>query len=190
MLSLRDLRSAAIYLLWVPARVQDKLESKSTMKNIVCLLAFVCVAAASILLGLPMEAHAQVVIQNGTAGTPIVFLMVDSTDHITGKTGLTPTVTISKNGGAFAAPAGAVTELSGGWYRVAGNATDTNTNGMLALHATATAADPTDLYAAIVVAYNPNDTVRLGLTALPNANAATANGLLTSGAGANQLTTN
>jgi len=150
------------------------------MKRITIFMAFLCFA---------LEAHAQVVIKNATAGTPIVFLMIDSTDHITGKTGLTPTVTISKNGGAFAAPAGAVTELANGWYRVAGNATDTNTNGMLALHAAATGADPTDMYAAVVVAYDPNDTIRLGLTALPNANAAAANGLLTSGNGANQLTT-
>jgi hypothetical protein len=75
---------------------------------------------------------------------PIVFLMVDSTDHITGKTGLTVTVTLSKNGAAFAAAAGAVSELSSGWYALAGNATDRNTLGALALHATATGADPTD----------------------------------------------
>ena len=49
---------------------------------------------------------------------PILFLMVDANDHITGKTGLTPTVTISKNGGAFASPSGAVTELSSGWLEL------------------------------------------------------------------------
>ncbi len=74
----------------------------------------------------------------------LMFLMVDSTDHVTGKTGLTPTVTLSKNGAAFGSPAGAVSEVANGWYKVAGNATDSNTEGPLALHATATGADPTD----------------------------------------------
>ena len=60
---------------------------------------------------------------------PMNFFMADSTDHIAGKTGLEPTVTISKNGGAFAAAAGAVTEIGNGWYSLAGNATDRNTLG-------------------------------------------------------------
>lgn len=79
---------------------------------------------------------------------PLYFLMVDSTDHITGKTGLTPTVKIGKAGGTGAAPSGAVTETDStnlpGWYQVAGNATDTDTLGPLLLHATGTGADPTD----------------------------------------------
>lgn len=100
--------------------------------------------------------------------------MVDSTDHLTGKTGLTPTVTLSKSGSAFAAPAGAVTEIANGWYKVAANATDTNTLGPLILHATGTAADPVDVEYA-VVAYDVQDAVRLGLSAVPNA-AAGANG--------------
>jgi len=82
--------------------------------------------------------------QSSTA-QPLVFLMVDSTDHVTGKTGLSPTVTISKAGGSFASPSGSVSEVANGFYKVAGNATDTNTLGPLALHATATGADPTDV---------------------------------------------
>jgi hypothetical protein len=54
-----------------------------------------------------------------------------------GQTGLTPTVTLSKNGSAYAAPYGTVSEVGNGLYQVAGNATDTNTLGVLALHATA-----------------------------------------------------
>lgn len=81
--------------------------------------------------------------QNQTAH-PLLFLMIDSSDHISGKTGLSPTVTISKNGGSFASPSGAVTEVANGWYKVAGNATDENTLGPLKLHATATGADPCD----------------------------------------------
>lgn len=82
--------------------------------------------------------------KQSTTTYPIPFLMVDSADHITGKTGLTPTVTISKNGGAFGAPSGAVTEIGSGWYALAGNATDRNTLGELLLHATAAGADPVD----------------------------------------------
>jgi hypothetical protein len=72
------------------------------------------------------------------------FLMVQSADHITGATGLAPTVTLRKAGGSFAAPAGAVSEIANGWYRVAANATDNNTTGALILHATGAGADPTD----------------------------------------------
>ena len=80
--------------------------------------------------------------------------MIDSSDHVSGKTGLSPTVTISKNGGAFASPAGSVTEIGSGLYKVAANAGDSDTLGPLVLHATATGADPTDwLYP--VVAYDP-----------------------------------
>src|SRR5262245_49142318 len=72
------------------------------------------------------------------------FLMVDSADHITGKTGLTVAVTISKAGAAFGAAAGAVAEIGSGWYKVSFTTADTNTAGDLACHATATGADPTD----------------------------------------------
>lgn len=95
--------------------------------------------------------------QNQTASN-LVFLLIDSADHIAGKTGASPTVTLSKNGAAFGACAGAVTEISAGWYKVAGNATDTNTLGPLALHATASGADPSDsLYQ--VVGFDPNSTL-------------------------------
>jgi hypothetical protein len=102
--------------------------------------------------------------QSSTAH-PLLFLLIASTDHLTGKTGATPTVTLSKDGAAFASPLGAVTELANGWYAVAGNATDTNTAGQLLLHATATGADPTDeVYR--VVAYDPDNATSLGLADL------------------------
>lgn len=80
--------------------------------------------------------------------------MVLTSDHITGATGVTPTVTIAKNNGAFASPQGAVTELGNGWYSVAANATDANTLGPLILHAEAGTCDPTDDVFDIV-SYNP-----------------------------------
>lgn len=73
-----------------------------------------------------------------------VFLMIDSADHITGKTGLTVTVTLSKAGGAFGAAGGTVSEISSGWYKIALTTTDTNTLGDLAFHCISTGADPTD----------------------------------------------
>lgn len=128
-------------------------------------------------------------IKQSTAVVHIPFLMVDSTDHVTGKTGLTVTVTLSKNAAAFGAASGAVTEISGGWYKLAANATDSNTLGALALHATATGADPTDFICANIVAYDPQDAVRAGLTAMPNVASGSAGAIVTSGTGTAQLST-
>ena len=50
-----------------------------------------------------------------------------------GVTSLTLTMTISKNGAAFATATGGVTELTGGWYLYTTTAADTNTVGALAL---------------------------------------------------------
>lgn len=105
-------------------------------------------------------------IQQNQTVQPLTFFLAQSSDHISGLTGVNPTVTLSKNGGAFAFPAGAVTEVGNGWYQVAGNATDANTLGPLILHATATGADPTDDIFP-VVAYNPQNSGSLGLTAMP-----------------------
>lgn len=49
-----------------------------------------------------------------------------------GTAALTPVVALSKNGAAFGAAAGAVTEISNGWYSIALTAVDTNTLGALA----------------------------------------------------------
>lgn len=120
--------------------------------------------------------------QQNTTSYPMLFLMVLSSDHISPATGLTPTVTISKNGGAFGSPSGAISEIGSGWYSLAGNATDRNTIGDFIIHATGTGADPVDdRY--LIVPYNPFDSVRLGLSALPNAAADAAGGLTISDAG-------
>lgn len=82
--------------------------------------------------------------QNATED--LTFLMIDAADHISSKTGLTPTVTIRKNGASsFITPVGAVSELGSGWYRVAPNASDADAVGPLLLHATGLGADPTDV---------------------------------------------
>ena len=81
-------------------------------------------------------------VSRGNTTQPLPFLMVLSSDHVTGATGKAPVVTISKNGGAFASPSGTVSEIGNGFYVLAANATDANTLGPLLLHATATACDP------------------------------------------------
>jgi hypothetical protein len=101
-------------------------------------------------------------IKQSTSVINLLFLMVDSTNHVIGKTGLSPTVTLSKNGAAFASPAGAVSELANGWYQVAANATDSATIGSLTLHATGTAADPTDVQFSIVANLESDTFSRIG----------------------------
>jgi hypothetical protein len=93
-------------------------------------------------------------IKQGSTECPLMFLLVGSSDHITGLTGATPTVLLSKAGGAFASPSGDVSEVGNGWYKVAASVVDASTLGPLVLHATATSADPTDT-AYEVVGYDP-----------------------------------
>ena len=78
--------------------------------------------------------------QSATAN--VMVFMSDSTDHITGKTGLTLTVTLSKDGAAFASITPTVTERGTGWYNVALGTGDIDTTGDLIVRATATGADP------------------------------------------------
>lgn len=111
--------------------------------------------------------------------------MTLSTDH-TPATGKTVTVTLSKNCAAFGAAAGAVTEISSGHYKLAANSGDFDTLGSLVIRATATGCDDYNVEFA-VVAFDPFDAVRLGLTALPNAAAEAAGGLYTRGSGAGQI---
>src|SRR5487761_1942794 len=91
------------------------------------------------------------ILQSSTEAA-LLFFLVQTADHLTGLTGASPTVTISKNGGSFGSPSGAVSEIANGWYKVAADATDTGTLGPVALHATATSGDPFDGIVANVVA--------------------------------------
>src|SRR5258708_32317017 len=74
----------------------------------------------------------------------IPFLLVSSTDHINGVTGLTPTVEISKNGSAFAAPAGAIAEIGHGFYKLTPDAADTGRTRAPILPARHPYGDPSD----------------------------------------------
>lgn len=88
----------------------------------------------------------------------VLVLMVDSADHITGKTGRTLAIQESKNGGAFATCSASVTERTFGMYQVALDAGNTNTKGDYLLHFSATSCDPSD-YRWQVVTDLPGDTI-------------------------------
>lgn len=96
-----------------------------------------------------------------------MFLVVQTADHLTGLTGASPTVTVSKAGGAFGAAGGTVTEVSSGFYKIALTTTDTNTVGDLAYHITATSGDATDFVDQITAAVDQtgDNFARLGAPA-------------------------
>lgn len=100
----------------------------------------------------------------------LAVFMTDSTDHVTGKTGLTLTITASKDGAAFASITPTVTELATGWYNLALTTTHTNTLGDFLLHITSTGADPSDIREQVVldlpgVAQTGDNFARLGAPA-------------------------
>lgn len=76
-----------------------------------------------------------------TGSTPKLLMMfVTAADPTAPLTGVTPTVALSKNGGAFASATNAPVEVDYGVYAVTLTATETNTAGPLAVRATATGA--------------------------------------------------
>ena len=80
-------------------------------------------------------------ISKNTALANFEFFMVDSSDHITGKTGLTITATRSIDGAAFAACANSASEVANGVYKIDLAAADLNGD-VVTLKFTATGADP------------------------------------------------
>lgn len=93
-------------------------------------------------------------IQEGNTSEALSFFLTLSSDHITGATGKSPTVTIRKEGDgtSWNTPQGAVSEVGNGWYEVAPDADDADTLGTLKLHATAPACDPGDREFRVVAA--------------------------------------
>lgn len=75
---------------------------------------------------------------------PIEFFMASTTDHKTGVTGLSPTVKIIKAGAAPVTPAGAVSEIGLGWYKISITTADVSVPGLLVVTATGTGADPVE----------------------------------------------
>ena len=90
-------------------------------------------------------------LKQSTARNLMLFLTASS-DHVTGLTGATLTITLSKDGAAFASISPTVTERSDGWYRLALTSSHTDTLGDFVLHITAASADPIDLREQVVEA--------------------------------------
>lgn len=118
----------------------------------------------------------------------ILVFMADSTDHVTGKTGLTLTITAGKAGAAFASITPTVTERGNGWYTLGLTASHTDTLGDLAFHITGSGADPSD-FVCQVVAFDFGDAAGLGLSRLDAAvsSRATAADVPTAAANADQV---
>lgn len=113
--------------------------------------------------------------------------LVDATDGITPETGeAAGQPQISKAGGAWANTSATLTAIGNGAYYVELTATELNTLGMLQVRYKSANTAEFNMDAQ-VVAFDPNDAVRAGLTALPNAAAAASGGLLTFGTGTGQL---
>ena len=72
------------------------------------------------------------------------FLMVQSSDHITGLTAASPKLNLSMAGAPFASTNAVIAEIGNGYYKASLTSTDTRTLGDLGLHFTAASADPTD----------------------------------------------
>lgn len=144
------------------------------MRRLFTILAF-------LLLTLSCHAQTMTLTQSATS-RKLVFLMVSSSDHITGATGLTVTVTLSKNAAAFGAPAGTVAEVANGWYALTPTSADTGTLGSLILHASATGADPADKEFNVILP-NLDTSSTGGLPITDSSNAVKVQ----SGTGANQI---
>lgn len=84
--------------------------------------------------------------QKNAIAADIPVVMVDSTDHVTRKTGLTLTVQRSIDGGtSWSATTGTATEAANGLYYFDASAADMNGNNIV-LRFTGTAADPVELH--------------------------------------------
>ena len=84
-------------------------------------------------------------IRQNTA-TNVMVLMTESADHVTGIDGLTLTIKLSKDGGAFTSVSPTVVGRGDGWYNIALTTLHTDTLGDLTLHIDGgITADPTDV---------------------------------------------
>lgn len=83
--------------------------------------------------------------QKNAIAADIPVVMVDNTDHVTRKTGLTLAVTRSIDGGAFGSATGTAAEVANGVYMFDASAADMNGNNIV-LRFAGTAADPVELH--------------------------------------------
>jgi len=110
----------------------------------------------------------------------IPVLLVDITDGFTPETGVTaPTINVSKNGATPASGAGTWAEIGNGQYYYEFTSGEVSDLGWISVNIEK-ATVSRDYNAVIqVMAYDAMDSVRLGLTALPNATAGAVGGLPT-----------
>lgn len=83
--------------------------------------------------------------QKNTGSQKVFFTLVDSTDHVTRKAGITVTATRSLNGAAFGSATGTVTEVASGVYYLTPSAGDINADDVV-YRFTGTACDPVELH--------------------------------------------
>lgn len=127
-------------------------------------------------------------LSEATAARRTVYLsLVDATDGITMETGeAAGQPQFSKNGAAFGNTSGTLSHIANGIYSLVLTQGECDTLGIYLIRYKS--ANTAEFQMAVqIVAYNPYDAVRLGLTALPNANAEAAGGLFTRGTGAGQV---
>lgn len=113
----------------------------------------------------------------------IPVLLVDITDGFTPEVGVvTPTINISKNGATVATGAGTWAEIGNGQYYYEFTTGEVDTLGWVSVNIEK-ATVSRDYNAVVqIMAYDALDSVRLGLTALPNAAAGASGGLPTGNA--------
>lgn len=80
-----------------------------------------------------------------TASQKVYFTLVDSTDHVTRKTGITVTAQRSLDGAAFGSATGTVTEVGNGVYYHSTSTADINADDVV-FRFTGTACDPVELH--------------------------------------------
>ncbi len=113
----------------------------------------------------------------------IPVLLVDITDGFTPETGVTaPTINVSKNGATPASGAGTWAEIGNGQYYYQLTTGEVDTLGWVSLNIEKATVSRDYNCVVQIMAYDPFDTVRIGLTALPNAAAGAAGGLPTGNA--------
>lgn len=113
--------------------------------------------------------------------------LVDQTDGITPETGeAAGQPQLSKNGASFSNTTATLTAIGNGAYYVELTAAELDTVGFgIVRYDSANTAEAQVAFQ--VVSFDPYDSVRLGLTSLPNAAAEAAGGLYTRGTGAGQI---
>ena len=102
----------------VPANVWDSFFGADALQVHANEITADLITAAAIATDAVNEIARAIGIRKNTAKNDIEFLMIDSTDDISGKTGLTITATRSIDGAAFGAITGSTAEVANGIYQL------------------------------------------------------------------------